>query len=144
MGGVGGTVCVYVELWVSGCVSTVHPPPYLISTSVSIIEMEKKEATGSSSLFTKMGVLWVSMLLAWKTEGKKAQWSRVENYFNWRSQVSKCSQVWFGDIREQLLFFYWHKQNKSDDHDASTANYVLIFCAILTLLMNALCVFVAI
>lgn len=46
------------------------------------------------------------------------------------------------DVREQLLLFYMHKQNKSDDHDAPAANYVLIFCVMLTLPVNALCLYV--
>lgn len=128
-------VCVYVDACESGCVSTIHPPPYSISASV---HHQEGEDDRRFFIVYRIGILWVSVLHEWETRGKKTQWSREENHFNWRPQVSEYSQVWFAYICEQLLLFYQHKQNNSDSHDAPTANDV--FCVISTLPMNALCI----
>lgn len=109
-------VCVY------GCVSTVHPPPYFISAS----EAEERSDRRLFAVY-RIGILWVFVL---RERQEKAQWSTEENHFNQRPQVSEYSQVWFADILEQLLLFYRHKQNKSDDRDAPAANYAFIFCVI--------------
>lgn len=60
----GGSVCVCVDVdaRVSGCVSTVHPPPYLIPASVSSREREKGEATDGFLIVYRIGILWVSVL----------------------------------------------------------------------------------